>query len=176
MLYCPQRLCFTVHRDYVVLSTEIVRTSEDEEPRTVTSTFTQLLSSERSGGRGRLVYNATLSPPEWFCIKVGNGESHLNVSVIRRGLKEGVSQKLCPYNHNLWREKTAEAESNGGPPLTSPTLYLWFQPVHSCPVFWVIKTFCDITLTLADRPHGLSFDWSRRSTALWKVVRATENC
>ena len=44
-----------------------------------------------------------------FCIKVGSNESHFNVSLIVRD-----------KDHNFWREKRAEADSNRGPSAYQP--------------------------------------------------------
>ena len=66
------------------------------------SCFQRCTSSDRDPrrlGKGKTVPNATLSPPEWFCIEFMN--------------HEGKSPKTVSINHNFWREKTAK--SNQGP-------------------------------------------------------------
>ena len=52
-----------------------------------------------------------------YCIKVGNDESHFNVSVG----SEGQSHKIVSTGHNFRRERRAEAVSNRGPPAYQPT-------------------------------------------------------
>ena len=47
------------------------------------------------------------------CIKMGSNESHLNVSLI---VRDKVTRRpSVSINHNFWRERRAEAVSNGGP-------------------------------------------------------------
>ena len=53
------------------------------------------------GGEGDYIPIATLSPPEWFCIKVGSDESHFNVSVG----SDGQSHRTVSTTHNLFEEK-----------------------------------------------------------------------
>ena len=47
---------------------------------------------------------ATLSPPEWFCIKMGSGESHFNLSLTVRG----KVTRQCPQIKSSF-------EGKGGP-------------------------------------------------------------
>ena len=49
---------------------------------------------------------ATLSPPQWFCIKIGSDESRFNASFIVRGR---ITIKAVSVNHNFWRGRGAEA-------------------------------------------------------------------
>ena len=49
-----------------------------------------------------------------FCIKVGSDESHFNVSKLRGGLKTVFT------DHNVCRERKAEAVSNRGPSAYQP--------------------------------------------------------
>ena len=49
------------------------------------------------------------------CIKMGSGESHFNVSLI---LRDKVT--TVPTDQNVWRERTAEADSNRGPSAYQP--------------------------------------------------------
>ena len=53
------------------------------------------------GGEGDYIPIATLSPPEYSCIKMGSDESHFNVSVG----SDGQSHKTVSTNHNLFDEK-----------------------------------------------------------------------
>ena len=65
------------------------------------------------GGRGRLYtyrYRHCHHQND-FCIKMGSDESHFNVSLI---VMDKVTRQ-CPTNHNLWRERRTEADSNRGP-------------------------------------------------------------
>ena len=51
-----------------------------------------------------------------FLIKVGSYESHFNVSYC-----EGQSHKTMSADHNFWRERRAEADSNRGPSAYQPS-------------------------------------------------------
>ena len=51
---------------------------------------------------------ATLSPPQWFCIKIGSDESRFNASFVVRGR---ITIKAVSVNHNFWRGRGAEAEN-----------------------------------------------------------------
>ena len=42
-------------------------------PKSYTEAGTEISGG---GGRGSLISNSTLSPPDWFCTKMGSGESH----------------------------------------------------------------------------------------------------
>ena len=46
----------------------------------------------RRWGKRETIPNAALSPPEWFCIKIGSGASHFNVSFIV-GVKVAIVHK-----------------------------------------------------------------------------------
>ena len=50
------------------------------------------------------------------CIQMGSHESHFNVSVG----SDGQSHKTVSINHNLFRERRAEAVSNRGPSAYQP--------------------------------------------------------
>ena len=65
-------------------------------PPTHTHTHTHI---HTRGGGG--VHNTTLSPPKKFCVKVGSGESHCNISLVE-GTKVPIRQ--CPYT-TLFEEK-----------------------------------------------------------------------
>ena len=47
---------------------------------------------------------------------MGSDESHFNVSLF----VEGQSHKTVSTDHNLWRERRAEADSNRGPSVYQP--------------------------------------------------------
>ena len=70
------------------------------------------------GGRGRVyTYRYTVTTRNDSCIKMGNDESHFNVSVG----SEGQSHKIVSTGHNFRRERRAEAVSNRGPSAYQPT-------------------------------------------------------
>ena len=50
------------------------------------------------------------------CIKMGSDESHFNVSLF---VRDRVIRQ-CPENHNFWRERKVEADSNRGPSVYQP--------------------------------------------------------
>ena len=68
-------------------------------------------SSQGEGEGGQTIPKTTLSPPDWFCIKMGSDVSHLSVSLIVRG----KDHKTVSLNHNFWRERKSETESNQRP-------------------------------------------------------------
>ena len=51
-----------------------------------------------------------------FCIKVGSDKSHFNVCINC----EGQSHKSVSTDHNFWRERRAEADSNRCPSAYQP--------------------------------------------------------
>ena len=62
-----------------------------------------------------------------FCIKMGNDESHFNVSVG----SDGQSHKTVSTNHNLFEEKREPKRYRTEVlPLTSLTPYRWAKPAH----------------------------------------------
>ena len=61
-------------------------------------------------GKRETIPNTTLSPWEWFCIQTGSDDSHFNVFITVKGQVIRVST-----NHNIWRERTAQAELNLDP-------------------------------------------------------------
>ena len=79
------------------------------------------------GGRGRFLHTHTHTPLSLYChhqndscIKMGNDESHFNVSVVN----DGQSHKTVSTNHNLFEEKGEPKRYRTEVlPLTSPTPY-----------------------------------------------------
>ena len=51
------------------------------------------------------------------CIKMGSDESHFNVSLI---ILWGTKHKTVSTDHNFWKERRAEADSNRGPAVYQP--------------------------------------------------------
>ena len=57
---------------------------------------------------------------------MGSDENHFNVSLIVRDKVAGLST-----DHNFWRERRAEADSNRGPFAYQPTPYRKAKPAHA---------------------------------------------
>ena len=56
---------------------------------------------------------ATLSPPEWLCVKMNSDESHFNRFINCEG--QNKSQRQCPQITTTEEKRRAEAKSNRGP-------------------------------------------------------------
>ena len=86
----------------------------------------RLIRDGEVGGSGVLYLTPTLSPPEWFGIKVGSCVSHFNVSLI-----VWAKSQDSVHNHNFTREEKGESKR--------------IEP----------KSFCLPAKRLIDRPHRL---------------------
>ena len=89
-------------------------------------TSTETIRLIRDGGKGvwRWGKREIIIIPNWLhchhqndsCTKMGSDESWLNVSLIR----EGRSHKTVSTDHNFWRERSTEGDSNRGPSAVQP--------------------------------------------------------
>ena len=68
------------------------------------------------GKRGRLYLSLHCHHQNDSCIQMGSDESHFNVSLIC----EGQNQKTMSRDHNFWRGRRAEADSNWSPSAYQP--------------------------------------------------------
>ena len=69
------------------------------------------------GGEGEYIYiSLHCHHQNDSCIKMDSDESHFNISYYC----EGQSHKTVSTDHNFWREKRAEADSNLGPSAYQP--------------------------------------------------------
>ena len=57
---------------------------------------------------------ATLSPPEWFCLKIGNGVDRLSISLPAVG-GGGASRKTVSINCSFWKRKESRSRFELGP-------------------------------------------------------------
>ena len=70
------------------------------------------------GGEKEIIYLSRHSQHQNDnCIKMGSDESHFSVLVFNCG---GQSHKTVSTDHNVWKERRAEAESNRGPSAYQP--------------------------------------------------------
>ena len=77
------------------------------------------------GGDGATIPNATLSPPEWFClIRMGSDESPFK---FHGGRGRGQSQKTVSTKHKFWRKRRVKAR-NWTSTLHLPASYLTTRP------------------------------------------------
>ena len=70
------------------------------------------------------ISNATLSPPEWFCIKMGSDESHCNVWLIVRA--------RVPKPQLLKSKESGSGDSDRCHPLTCLMPCCQAKPAHRC--------------------------------------------
>ena len=75
-------------------------------------------------GNRRIIHNATLSPPERFCIQMGSGVSKVNVSLYMRG--KDTSQ--CPKTTTLEEKAEPKRNRTGVCLLTRPAPDRWATP------------------------------------------------
>ena len=95
---------------------------------TSTETIRLTRDGEKGGGgygggeRWRLyTYRYTVTTDQNdCCIKMGSNESHSNVSFSNC---KGQSYKTVSTDHDFWRERRAEAESNRGPSAYHPNAF-----------------------------------------------------
>ena len=86
---------------------------------------TRLVRDREIGGKGvwrqgkRKIINQSLHCHHQndSCIKMGSNKSHFNVSLI---VRDKVSNKPVSTDHNFWRERRAEVDSNRGPSSYQP--------------------------------------------------------
>ena len=83
------------------------------------------------GGR-KSMPNATLSPAEWFCIKIASDKSHLNVSLIVSSKAEVGCPQIIKFGEKKEKKRRGRTwESNHSRPHISLTPYSWAAPAHN---------------------------------------------
>ena len=87
---------------------------------------------------------------------MGSDESHFNVSLI---VRDKVTRQSAHWNHNFWRERRAEADSNRGPSVYQPNAL----PLGQTGSHQVINPRKNIN-TLCSREENKSFQSKKNET------------